>query len=95
MAGGVMKSVKKTGKILGMPYDFRRPTLARIRERIWNPDDPRLIVPRVFGMGWTVNLASLRKRSLAGFYLVLAAYVLIGIKVVRETSRTLRGGKKS
>lgn len=38
-----------------VPYDFRRPTLARLRERMWNPDDERLVMPQVFGVGWTVS----------------------------------------
>jgi hypothetical protein len=46
------------GEVLGVvPYDFRMPTLDRVRERWWNPDEPRLFVPQVFGVGWTINLA--------------------------------------
>ena len=48
-----------TGTFLGAPYDWRRPTVARVKERLWNPDDPRLIVPRVFGWGFEINLARL------------------------------------
>jgi Family of unknown function (DUF5808) len=44
-----------------IPYDLRRPTLARIRERLWNPGDRRILVPTVFGVGWTVNLGRLLK----------------------------------
>ena len=44
-----------------IPYDLRRPTLARIRERFWNPADRRILVPTVFGVGWTVNLGRLLK----------------------------------
>ena len=39
-----------------VPYDFRPPTWARVRERMWAPDRPELITPNVFGVGWTVNL---------------------------------------
>jgi hypothetical protein len=39
-----------------VPYDFRRPTLDRFRERVWNPQGEHLIGPRVFGVGWTVNV---------------------------------------
>lgn len=70
----------KHGRILGVPYDLRFPTPARIRERMWNPDDPRVITPRVFGAGWTVNFATLREKSKAGFYAALAAYALIFLK---------------
>jgi hypothetical protein len=58
------------GTVAGfVPYDLRRPTVARFRERMWAPDDPRLIRPRVFGVGWTVNLGRLVflvRRWLAG-----------------------------
>lgn len=49
----------KTGKFLGIPYDWRRPTKERARSRYWNPSEPRLIVPKVYGWGWTINLARL------------------------------------
>jgi len=39
-----------------VPYDFRRPTVARARSRWWNPEEPRVFVPQVFGVGWTLNV---------------------------------------
>lgn len=45
-------------RFLGMPYDFRPPTARRIAERWWDPLDRRIIVPRVFGIGWTINFAA-------------------------------------
>ena len=46
------------GEILGLiPYDFRPPTIERLRSRWWNPADPRLFTPRAFGVGWDVNFA--------------------------------------
>jgi hypothetical protein len=48
------------GTVAGfLPYDFRRPTLERVRASLWNPDSPRLFTPQVFGVGWTVNLGRL------------------------------------
>jgi hypothetical protein len=45
------------GRVLGfVPYDFRLPTLDRIRESLWNQDERRIFTPRVFGVGWTLNL---------------------------------------
>lgn len=52
------------GQIGIVPYDFRPPTLERLRERLWNPDDPRLFTPHVWGIGWAVNLAQLRRAVL-------------------------------
>jgi hypothetical protein len=43
------------GRILGVPYDFRMPTLERIRATWWNPN-AGLFTPHVFGVGWSINL---------------------------------------
>jgi hypothetical protein len=46
------------GRVAGfVPYEFRLPTLHRIEERWWNPDDPRIFTEHVFGVGWSINLA--------------------------------------
>ncbi len=51
------------GKSLGfVPYDLRPPSLARIREAYWNPDDSRLFPGKVAGIGWGVNFAALVDR---------------------------------
>ena len=48
------------GTIGGLvPYELRVPTLARARERWWSPDEPRLLQPTVFGVGWTLNVGRL------------------------------------
>ena len=44
------------GDFHGLPYDFRMPTLTKIVRRLYRPGAP-LLVPRVFGAGWTVNFA--------------------------------------
>lgn len=44
------------GDVFGVPYDFRPPTLDRVLERWWNPNDERIFTPHVFGVGWSVNL---------------------------------------
>ncbi|HUD07623.1 MAG TPA: DUF5808 domain-containing protein [Candidatus Saccharimonadales bacterium] len=38
-----------------IPYDFRKPTLARTKSRYWNQDDHRFFTPKVYGAGWTIN----------------------------------------
>ncbi len=51
------------GKVAGfVPYDFRVPTLERIREAYWNPDDPRIFTDKVLGVGWAINFAAVVKR---------------------------------
>ena len=47
------------GAIGPVPYDLRLPTMERLRDRWWNPDDPRIFTPRVFGVGWSINLAQI------------------------------------
>jgi hypothetical protein len=54
--------IPKTGTVLGMPYDWRRPTIARVKARLWNPDGAHLFVPRAFGIGWDINFARLIHR---------------------------------
>lgn len=82
--------MKDHGRIAGIPYDFRRPTPVRVKERIWNPRDPRIFTPRVFGVGWAVNLPSLRKKSHAAYYLALALYAVIGVNMIRSFLHGLR-----
>ena len=43
------------GRFLGVPYDFRVPTVDRLRDRFWNEDDERIFTPMVFGVGWSIN----------------------------------------
>ena len=40
-----------------VPYDFRRPTVEKIKRTFWNPDGA-IVVNRVFGVGWTINLGA-------------------------------------
>lgn len=57
------------GRFLGMPYDWRRPGLGKLLARIWNPGGP-LLSPKVFGWGYTLNLAH------PGSWLLLGAVLL-------------------
>jgi hypothetical protein len=42
----------KAGRALGLPYDGRRSTRQRLRRTLWNPDEPRVLVPKVYGWGY-------------------------------------------
>ena len=54
------------GLIWGVvPYDFRPPTVARIKAALWNPLDRRLFTARSFGVGWSINLYEARRRLIA------------------------------
>ena len=80
----------KYGKILGIPYDFRMPTPARIKERMWNPEDPHIVTPRVFGAGWTVNFATLREKSKPGFVIALVVFALIYLGGLRSLCKKVK-----
>ncbi|MDX6681384.1 MAG: hypothetical protein QOG94_1423 [Solirubrobacteraceae bacterium] len=49
---------KRTGTFLGMPYDWRRPTLRRLRNEVFNLDEPRLFVPKAYGWGYGINFGA-------------------------------------
>ena len=53
---------RSTGTFLGLPYDWRRPTWSRVRARVWNPLDPRLLTPKSFGWGYDLNFYQLLAR---------------------------------
>ena len=54
----------RTGKFLGMPYDWRRKGFfRRLKGRWWNPAEPRLIVPKAFGWGYDLDVARLLRRK--------------------------------
>ncbi|HEY8170655.1 MAG TPA: hypothetical protein VIH24_06105 [Candidatus Limnocylindria bacterium] len=58
------------GKLLGVvPYDFRIPSLDRVRQAYWNPRSPKVFTDRPLGVGWAVNIpTALRRLGLhAGF----------------------------
>ena len=59
---GQAPNTRGSGRVLGIPYDVRVPTAERIAERLWNPRDPRIWMPRVFGMGWDLNMGAVAVR---------------------------------
>ena len=52
----------RTGKFLGIPYDFRPLTRTRMRQRWWNPADRRMLTPKALGWGYDLNLYELGRR---------------------------------
>ena len=43
-----IRTGRPEGTFLKVPYDFRFPTVGRLRERFWNPQDPRIFTPHYF-----------------------------------------------
>jgi hypothetical protein len=49
------------GKVADLvPYDFRMPTVERVRGTYWNPEGP-IISGKVFGVGWAPNFGAMNK----------------------------------
>ena len=58
------------GKLGLIPYDFRLPTIERLKASYWNPDDSRIFTPEAFGIGWAINFYALldKMRVVEEFY---------------------------
>jgi hypothetical protein len=51
------------GKVAGtVPYDFRIPTIDRLREAYWDPENDQIFSEKVFGVGWAVNIPVAAKK---------------------------------
>ncbi len=51
------------GKVAGwVPYDFRVPTIEKIREAYWDPESDRVFSERVVGLGWAVNIPTAARK---------------------------------
>ena len=75
------------GRLLGViPYDLERPSARKLRETWWNPDSDRIVVPQAFGVGWTLNLAALKRRYPAAFW----ALAVLAVWRVRRLLRLFR-----
>lgn len=60
---GAEPGSRLAGRFLGVPYDLRSPTARRYAAQLWDPTDPRVLVPKALGIGWTVNFGSLAVRA--------------------------------
>ena len=45
-------------RFVGVPIDLSPPTAERVAHTWWNPRDERIFVPRVFGLGWALNMGA-------------------------------------
>jgi glycogen synthase len=50
------------GKLGIIPYDFRLPTIERIKKAYWNPDSDRVLSETVLGIGWAVNFYAILEK---------------------------------
>ncbi|QLG49040.1 DUF5808 domain-containing protein [Natrinema halophilum] len=48
-----------SGEILGVPYNFERPSIGRMLSSYWQPGEG-MLVEKPFGVGYSLNLANWR-----------------------------------
>ena len=71
--------MKLKGDVLGIPYDLTLSTLKNFKKRWWNADDPRIVVPKAFGLGYDINLYQLKKKNPVLFNLFLAGLAAVAV----------------
>ena len=54
-----MAEKPSSGEVLGIPYNFERPSLGRLLSSYWQPEKG-MLVEKPFGIGYTLNLANWR-----------------------------------
>jgi hypothetical protein len=74
----------ESGTVFGVPYNFERPSLGRMLSSYWQPGEG-MLVPKPFGIGYTLNLASWRS------WVVLAVAGLM-LYLGREGDATVEDG---
>ncbi|MBN2169148.1 MAG: hypothetical protein JW738_07875 [Actinobacteria bacterium] len=84
-----------TGRILKVPYDFRFPTISRFKQRMWNKEDPHIVTPRAFGIGWDINLAALKEKNRLAYYAALIYYLNALLQLVFSVRKGLKKIRKS
>ncbi|WP_267640932.1 DUF5808 domain-containing protein [Haloarchaeobius amylolyticus] len=60
-----MADKPSSGEILGVPYNFERPSLSRMLSSYWKPGKG-MLVEKPFGIGYTLNLANWRSWIVLG-----------------------------
>jgi len=56
------RGIQPHGSFLGVPYELRPPTMERVRASLWDPGDPRILTPTIFGWGFSVNFGAIARR---------------------------------
>lgn len=91
--------MKLSGKVLGIPYDFKLSTIRKFRRTWWNSDEPRIIVPKAFGLGYDLNLYQLRHKKPLLFNLFIAGLAAVALSrllgLIDEDQPDEEGDKKN
>jgi hypothetical protein len=81
------------GKVGGfVPYDFRIPTVERIRSAYWDPASDRIFSDHVIGVGWAVNIPVLVRKLNAASRQYAEATASMREEVARRMPQASRSG---
>ena len=50
------------GRVGFIPYDFRPPTIQKIKDTFWNPESTSVFMLEICGVGWAVNFHALLEK---------------------------------
>lgn len=77
------------GKVFGaIPYDFRIPTIDRIREAYWAPESDRVFSDKVIGVGWAVNVPTAARKLSE----IVSSYVDASVRLRSSVEQRLPRG---
>jgi len=79
-----------------VPYDFRMPTIERIKSSYWNPATERVFTPEVFGLGWAINFFALfeKLRVINDEYLAEEDYLMPTPRIKELMEKKLKATKE-
>ena len=49
-------------RVARLPYEWRKPTPKCLMRGIWDPEERRVLVPKIYGWGYGVNLHTVARR---------------------------------
>jgi hypothetical protein len=50
-------TAQRHGRKAGVPYDWRRPSLERLRAEVWDTSTGKVLKPKSYGVGWASTSA--------------------------------------
>jgi len=81
--------MRKQETFLGIPYDWRPFSLERFKSSIWNKKDHRVLVPRSFGWGYTINFYELLHHR-KGMFIGIVTIVVLLFYFLHDQSQALK-----
>ncbi|MBU6389224.1 hypothetical protein KGQ71_01780 [Patescibacteria group bacterium] len=75
----------RVGTFLGIPYDWRKPSLSKYQKTGWKKNGRRVFAPKVFGWGYTINFYRLFHQKKFVLLALIVAIILIAWLVIGKS----------